>query len=55
MQVFKSVAKGADNGVLQLKKSSFWTVSIVQCFLKNTFRKLDLFPSLGKIKVAPIL
>jgi hypothetical protein len=29
-----------------LKESGFWTLSIIQCLLKNTtFWKLDLFPS----------
>jgi hypothetical protein len=43
-------------GQTLLKESYFWTLSIVQCFLKNTtLRKVDLFPSSGKIKVAPTL
>jgi hypothetical protein len=37
-----------------VKESGFWTMSIVR-FLKNMFRKLDLFPSSGKMKVAPTL
>jgi hypothetical protein len=50
------ILKGTDNGVLHLKKSGFWTLPIVQCFLKNaTFRKLDLFPSSGKIMAVPTL
>jgi hypothetical protein len=53
----KLILKSSDDGVLlHFKESCFWTLSIVQCFLKNTtFRKLDLFPSSGKIKVAPTL
>jgi hypothetical protein len=48
--------KGSDDGILHLKDSYFWTLSIVQCFLKNTsFRKQDLFPSSGKVKVGPSL
>jgi hypothetical protein len=40
-----SILKGSDNGVLHLKELGFWTLSIVQWFLKNTtFRKLDQFP-----------
>jgi hypothetical protein len=51
-----SILKGSDEGVLHLKQSGFWTLSIVQCFLRNaTFRKLNLFPSSGKMKVAPTL
>jgi hypothetical protein len=47
---------GSDDGVLYLKESVFLTFSIVQCFDKNTtFRKLDVYPSSVKIKVAPTL
>jgi hypothetical protein len=46
--------KGSDDGALHLKESCF--SSIVKRFLKNkTFRKLDLFPSLRKIKVTRTL
>jgi hypothetical protein len=41
---------------MNLKELGLWTLSIVQCFLKNTtYRKLNMFPSLGKNKVAPTL
>jgi hypothetical protein len=47
----ESILKGSDDGVLRLKERRFWTLFIVQCFLKNTtFRKQDLFPSSGKKK-----
>jgi hypothetical protein len=50
-----SLLKGSGDGVLHLKESCFWTLSIV-CFLKITaLRKLDFFPSSGKIMMAPIL
>jgi hypothetical protein len=52
----QSILKGSDDGVLLFKESGFWAFSIVQCFLINkTFRKLNLFPSSGKMKVAPRL
>jgi hypothetical protein len=47
---------GFQTSIKPLKESSFWTQSIVQCFLKkNTFRKLDPFSSSGKMKVVPTL
>jgi hypothetical protein len=56
VHIFKPILKGSDDGVLHLKESGFWTLSVIQCFLKNTtYRKLDLFPSSGKMKVAPAL
>jgi hypothetical protein len=51
---YESILKDSDNGagLLHFKESGFWTLSTVHCFLKNaTFRKLDLFPSSGKMKV----
>jgi hypothetical protein len=48
--------KGSDDGILHLKETGFWTLSILEGFLKNmTFRKLDPFPYSGKKKVAPTL
>jgi hypothetical protein len=42
--------KGSDDGVLNLEESCFWTLSIVCVYKRNTtFRKLDLFPSSGKV------
>jgi hypothetical protein len=49
-----TILKCSDDGVLHLKESCFWTFSIVRCFPQNTtYRKLDLFPSSGKMKMAP--
>jgi hypothetical protein len=49
-----TILKCSDDGVLHLKESWFWTFSIVRCFPQNTtYRKLDLVPSSGKMKVAP--
>jgi hypothetical protein len=49
--VDKLILKGSDDGVLHMKESCLRTLSIFQCFLRNTtFRKLDLFLSSGKTK-----
>jgi hypothetical protein len=53
--VQKSILKGSDDGALHLKESGFWALSVAR-FLKNTtFLKKDLFPSSGKMKLAPTL
>jgi hypothetical protein len=50
----KLILNVSDDGVLYLKESRFWALSIVKYLLRNTtFRKLDPFPSSGKIMVTP--
>jgi hypothetical protein len=51
-----SILKGSDDGVLHSKESDFWTLSIVQCFLKNTqcfgnwicFRNVIFLENIGR-------
>jgi hypothetical protein len=44
----KSILKGSNDGILHLKESRLWTLSIVQFFFNTTFQKLNLFQSSRK-------
>jgi hypothetical protein len=49
-------SEGFDDGVLHVRESCFWTLSIVLMFLKNTtFRKLDVLPSSDKVMATTVV